>query len=183
MKRLSNFIRDLFDNSETIPFSKVPFRNEVRKLCEQNMCGNFGKSWTCPPAVQSSKELQILLSQFNQVVIFNKIYTLTDSFDWEGMKSGVEDFQSKILKLKKKIRKANPDFHFIALGAGSCGICDTCTYEQQLPCRNPNDAIISVEACGIDVMEMVKENGLTYNNGANTVTYVGALFWDRTVDF
>jgi hypothetical protein len=64
----------------------------------------------------------------------------TDSFDWESMKSGSNDFQSKILKLKKQIRKANPDFYFIALGAGTCGICDTCTYEQQLPCRKPNDA-------------------------------------------
>ncbi len=176
MRQFNDIISDLFDNTKTIPFSKVAFSSEVRKLCEQNMCGNFGKSWTCPPAVESTEELHRQLLQFNQVIIVNKVYALADSFDWEGMKSGAEDFQSKILKLKKVIRKENPDFDFIALGAGRCGICDTCTYEQQLPCRNPNEAIVSVEACGIDVMDMVKEAGLSYNNGPNTVTYVGAVF-------
>lgn len=182
MKRFNKLILDLFDNTKTIPFSKVPVRSEVRTLCEQNMCGYFGKSWTCPPAVDSIEEQYKQLSQFNQVIIVNKVYQLADSFDWEGMKSGAEDFQSNILKLKKEIRKADPGFHFIALGAGTCGICDTCTYEQKEPCRNPNDAIVSVEACGIDVMEMVKENGLAYNNGVNTVTYVGAVFFNQTAD-
>ncbi len=179
MKRFNDFIREFFDNAKTIPLSKVPFESEVRKLCEQNTCGNFGKCWTCPPAVGSTEELQGRLTQFNQVIIVNKIYTLADSFDWEGMKSGAKDFQSNILKLKQKIRKAAPDFHFIALGAGTCGICETCTYGQQLPCRNPQDAVVSVEACGIDVMKMVSENGLAYNNGPNTVTYIGAIFFDR----
>lgn len=182
MKRFNNYIRDLFDNAKMISFSKIPFRSEVRKLCKQNMCGNFGKSWTCPPAVESPEALQIQLSQFNKVMIVNKVYKLSDSFDWEGMQSGARDFQSKILKLKRKIRQTDPDVHFIALGAGICGICDTCTYEEQLPCRNPSDAIVSVEACGIDVMDMLKETGLSYNNGTNTVTYVGAVFFQRIAD-
>jgi predicted metal-binding protein len=182
MKRFNNYIQELFDNAKVISFSKIPFSSEVRKLCEQNMCGNFGKSWTCPPAVESPEELQNQLSHFNQVMIVNKIYKLSDSFDWEGMKRGAEDFQSKILKLKIRIRKSDPDFLFIALGAGICRICEICTYEKKLPCRNPLDAIVSVEACGIDVMDMLKQTELTYNNGPNTVTYVGAVFFQPTSD-
>ena len=178
MMQFDDLIQDLFDNARTFPSSKVPFRAEVRKLCEQNMCGNFGKSWTCPPAIESMEELQAKLSAFTQVVVFNRVYQLTDSFDWEGMQSGAQDFQSRLLKLKKNIRKADPDFLFVALGAGACRICETCTFTEQLPCRLPEDAIVSVEACGIDVMAMMQENGLKYNNGPNTVTYIGALFFD-----
>lgn len=176
MKRFQNRIQDLFDNAKTIPFSGVPFKSEVRQLCEQNMCGCYGKSWTCPPAVESLGKLQLGLSKFDCVVIFLKVYHLEDSFDWEGMKSGIKDFQSRILKLKKSIEKTDPDFRFRVLGAGACSLCDACTYDRQLPCRNPEDALLSVEACGIDVMEMLQNNGLSYNNGKNTVTYVGALF-------
>ncbi len=57
------------------------------------MCGYFGKSWTCPPAIESLEELQVKISQFNQVVVFNKVYQLTDSFDWDGMQNGAQDFQ------------------------------------------------------------------------------------------
>lgn len=176
MKRFTGLICELFDNSKIILSSQVPFRSEVRELCEQNSCGCYGKSWTCPPAVGTLEGLQDQVSHFHQVAIFYKVYPLADSFDWEGMQSGAEDFQSRLLKLKKKIRNTDSDFPFLALGAGACKICETCTYEQQLPCRSPENAHVSVEAYGIDVMEMMKENGLSYNNGPNTVTYVGTLF-------
>ena len=176
MEQLNKIIQDLFEDGKTIPFSAVPFKPEVRKLCEQNMCGYYGKSWTCPPAIEPLEELMVRLSKFNHAVIVKKVYQLEDSFDWDGMKNGIKDFQSRIMKLKTKIMKACPDLHFMVLGAGACSLCETCTYEQQLPCRHPDNAIFSVEAFGIDVMEMMRENGLNYNNGKNTVTYVGTVF-------
>ena len=176
MKQFYDIIRDLFDNTKTIPFSGVPFKPEVRKLCEQNLCGSYGKSWTCPPAVEPLDKLQDQLAEFDGAVIFTRVYPLEDSFDWEGMKSSAKDFQSRVLKLKKNIEKTDPDFRFRVLGAGACTLCDACTYDQQLPCRNPENAIYSVEACGIDVMEMLQKNGLRYNNGKNTLTWVGVLF-------
>ncbi len=98
------------------------------------MCGNFDRRWTCPPAIGSLDELQKEILHNSQVAIVNKVYQLEDSFDWEGMKSGNNDFQSRVLQLKKGIRKTDPDFQFIALGAGGCTICDSCAYKEQLPC-------------------------------------------------
>ncbi|WP_022665408.1 DUF2284 domain-containing protein [Desulfospira joergensenii] len=178
MKKFEPFIQDLFDHSKAIPFSQVTFSQEVRKLCEQNMCGNFRKSWTCPPAVDSIEDLQGQLSLFHRFLLLDKVYPLQDSFDWEGMQKGGRDFQSRILKLKKRIKKADPGFEFLALGAGACKLCDTCTYGQQEPCRNPEDAIVSVEAYGIEVMKLMKEAGLSYNNGPDTVTYIGGIFYE-----
>jgi hypothetical protein len=45
------------------------------------------------------------------------------------------------------------------------------------PCRFPEKAISSVEACGIDVMSLSKSAGVRYNNGKNTVTYIGAVLY------
>lgn len=177
MERFKSVIHELFDDASTLQFADVPFRSEVRALCEQNSCGMFAKTWTCPPAVGSLDEWQGRLSKYPQVIIFSKVYQLADSFDWEGMKSGVLDFQSRVLQLKKKLKKADPDFDSIVLGAGACSLCQNCTYEQDIQCKNPEYAIVSVEACGIDVMSMMRDNGMAYNNGPNTVTYVGTLFF------
>jgi hypothetical protein len=38
--------------------------------------------------------------------------------------------------------------------------------------------IVSLEACGIDVMRLMKVNGLPYYGGPNTVTYIGGLAFD-----
>lgn len=176
MRMIEPLAKQFFDHSKAIPVSGIPFDSEVRRLCEQNMCGNYGKSWTCPPAIDTIEKLQSQLSCFDRCLIFYKVYSLEDSFDWQGMMTGVKDFQSRIFKFKKDLQNQDTELDFFFLGAGSCQLCDTCTYSQQKPCRNPEDALFSVESFGIDAMKMMMENGLNYNNGPNTVTYIGVLF-------
>ena len=177
MQPFETIIETSFDDYKIIPFSKVTFDQEVRTLCEQNMCGCYGKSWTCPPAIDDIETLQSRLAAFSQCFVFYTVYQLEDSFDWEGMMSSVKDFQSRILKSKKKIQDQEQNQEFLFLGAGSCQLCETCTYPEEKPCRNPEDAIFSVESFGIDATKLMQENGLKYNNGANTVTYIGVLFF------
>ena len=180
MKQHEPLIQEFFDHAKTIPLSQVTFSQEVRKLCEQNMCGNFGKSWTCPPAVGSIEELQTQISSFTRILLVDKVYPLEDSFDWEGMKKGGRDFQLQLLKFKKRIKEADPERLFTVLGAGACKLCETCTYREEKPCRKPDHAIVSLEAFGIDVMKMMQESGLKVNNGPNTVTYIGGIFHGET---
>lgn len=170
-------IDTFFDHSKTVPASKIPFDSEVRKLCEQNMCGKYGTCWTCPPAAGSMETLRQRLEGFNGVIIFYKVYELEDSFDWEGMMNSVQDFQSDIFKAQKKIGKTDSRSDCLILGAGACLICDECTYPESKPCRFPEKAIYSVESFGIDAMKMMQDNDLKYNNGPNTVTYIGCLFY------
>lgn len=171
------FVAELFDQSKIIPINAVPFDNEVRKLCEQNMCGCFGKSWTCPPAIGSVEELQLRLSAFKHSLVFYKVYPLEDSFDWQGMMTSVRDFQSRVFQLREKIQKQVPAEEVFFLGAGACQLCENCTYSEKKPCRHPENALFSVESFGIDAMKMMIDNGLSYNNGPNTVTYIGILFF------
>jgi predicted metal-binding protein len=65
---------------------------------------------------------------------------------------------------------------FELLGAGSCSLCEECTYPDA-PCRFPEQARRSMEACGIDVVTLSKENNIRYFNGANTVTYFSVLLY------
>ena len=94
---LYSIIRDSFDQSKDISAASAPFDDEVRKMCEQNTCGKFGKSWTCPPAVGPVEELRSRIASYRDLMIFIKIYTLEDSFDWEGMLNSAKDFQQKII--------------------------------------------------------------------------------------
>lgn len=87
---------------------------------------------------------------------------------------GAKEFNDRLLKLKKDIDKSKD---IMVLGAGACTLCDKCFYIDQKKCRRPDDAIISCEAFGIDVMTLMKENELKYNNGANTVTYIGGVLY------
>ena len=61
------------------------------------------------------------------------------------------------------------------LGAGACGGCNTCARVSGEPCRHPGRAVVSLEAAGVDVVELAKKSGLKYLNGSNTVTYFGLM--------
>ncbi|MBR2616748.1 MAG: hypothetical protein IKC56_00735 [Clostridia bacterium] len=55
-------------------------------------------------------------------------------------------------------------------------MCKTCTYPTA-PCRFPDRARTSMEACGINVVELAKEVGINYVNGQNTVTYFSLILY------
>jgi len=177
MKILKATAEELFDHSLEISSKTIPFSSEVRAMCEQNSCGSYGKNWTCPPALPVLDELQLQLASFTTFLIIYKVYQVKSSFDWQGMMSGVTDFQARMLCLKKKIEAIEPKFDFLVLGAGACQVCASCSFPDGEPCRNPDDAIVSVEAYGIDVMKMMIENKLQYYSGKNTVTYIGGVFY------
>ncbi len=143
-------------------------------MCEHNACGQYDKNWTCPPAVESLDNIRRKLSMFTNMIIVYKIYNIDSSFDWKGMMSGIMDFRDTLINMKNDFPK---DFKYMILGAGSCLVCERCAYIEGEKCRKPEDAFLSVEACGIDVVRLMKDNGLKYHNGVNTVTYIGAVIY------
>ena len=60
------------------------------------------------------------------------------------------------------------------LGAGGCNVCKKCAFPE--PCRFPEKAKTSVEACGINVVSLAKTAKINYTNGENTVTYFTLVF-------
>ncbi|MFV0435873.1 MAG: DUF2284 domain-containing protein [Desulfopila sp.] len=166
-----------FDCAKDIERLAVPLSDECRKMCEQNMCGSYGRNWMCPPAIGSLAELQRQFEGYDRCLIVTKVYTLEDSYDWEGMKNGAKNFQDRLMEYRGLIAAEAPQFGYLMLGAGACLLCPTCSHQVQEPCRFPDKAIVSLEAFGVDVMRMMAEQGLKYNNGVNTVTYIGGIFY------
>lgn len=72
--------------------------------------------------------------------------------------------------------RENRAARFVLLGAGGCSLCEKCSYPDA-PCRHPDKARRSMEACGIDVVSLSRNLGLRYMNGENTVTYFSVLFY------
>ena len=57
--------------------------------------------WTCPPAVESPKELKRTLNQFNYFMVNYHVYPVKSSFDFKDMVSGAVDFDKRLLTIKK----------------------------------------------------------------------------------
>ena len=75
-----------FDNVKKIPVSQIPFEPSLISLCEMNTCGNYKRCYTCPPYVGKTEELVAKAKSYDEIIVFQKIYRLEDSFDIEGIK-------------------------------------------------------------------------------------------------
>ena len=147
---------------------------EVRKICEQNTCRNYGKTWACPPAVGSLQDCQCRVEQYRTMLLFSGKYDLEDSFDFEGMTEGLHAFKNMVDAFEEKIRERLTNY--LLLSNEGCGRCETCTYPTS-PCRYPSKLHHSIEGYGFVVSELAKHAGIRYINGADTVTYFGALLF------
>ncbi len=161
------------DRAAKLYTDKIPFEPSLVELCKMNQCGNYGKCWVCPPYVGETDSLIAKAKAYSEIYVFQKIYHLSDSFDFEGMTKGADDFKKLTNVIFEFCKKNLSDF--LMLGAGGCRICEKCAVQDHLPCRFPEKAYPSLESYGIQVSALAKECGLNYINGQNTVTYFGGI--------
>ena len=162
-----------FDKVSWLEAEKIPFEPSLISLCEMNTCGNYGKSYTCPPLVGKTKELIKKAKEFDRIIVFQKIYPLEDSFDFDGMTAGKDNFSRRLEEVFELCREYLDNF--LLLGAGGCSRCLVCGAKTGVPCRFPDKQIPSLESYGIQVSTLARECGMNYINGQNTVTYFGGI--------
>lgn len=153
-----------------IPTADIPFSPELIHACEKNLCGNYNRSWTCPPAAASPDEQKKIMTAFSSAFIFTTVSALEDSFDYEGMMRAKDRHNALTAEMRAQFGKAHPVY-----GAGACGVCKPCAYPK--PCGFPEKAISSIEAAGINVSELSRIAGIRYYNGENTITFFSMILF------
>ena len=166
--------------SAVISSSAIVFSPELLDCCKTNVCGNYNKSWSCPPACESMDEQKKKIFLYKNVLIFTTVQELEDTFDYEGMEEGRKLHNLLTIEMKNRLGDA-PVF-----GAGGCSVCAgknknsskaACAYPN--PCMYPEKRIGTIEAAGINVTELSKTAKITYNNGQNTVTFFSLVLFDK----
>lgn len=152
--------------------SEIVFSEEVRSLCEQNRCRNYGKTWACPPAVGSFDQCRQKCLAYSNAFVFASVYPLEDSFDFEGMTRGHRQFKEVCDRLYRLLTPP-----FLLLSNEGCVRCAECTYPDA-PCRFPEKLFPSLEGYGILVNRLAESAGIRYWAGPNTVTYFGLVCYD-----
>ena len=161
--------------AEIISVDQIITSAEFREACRQNLCGQWGRCWMCPPDAGDIGELMAKVRQYSHAVWYQTVGELEDSFDVEGMVEAKKKHFRCTYTLEDAAKKLVGDH--LHLTCGACGLCERCARRDDQPCRFPEKALSSLEAYGIDVYQTTRSTGLKYINGQDTVTYFGALLF------
>lgn len=161
-----------FDCTGECDAAQLHVMQDVRDMCRADLCQNFDKSWSCPPACGELSAFQSLIDSKQVCLTFQTVMQMEDSFDIDTMIEAAETQAARIRELAVKLKTALPEAKL--LGSGTCVRCSACTYPDA-PCRFPDDLIVSMEAAGLLVSEVCTTCGIPYNHGENTICYTGCV--------
>jgi len=152
----------------------VIFSDEVRRLCEKNVCGMYGTSWACPPAVGSVEECKNRCADFENAFMFTSLATLNKKYDmveWGETRLVHESITEQVAQIFRDEFKES-----LILSTEGCNICEKCTYPEKT-CRFPNRMFPATESFGIMVIQQAPLCNIKYNNGPNAITYFSMIFF------
>ena len=152
--------------------STIVLKEEVRMMCEANTCGRYNKCWSCPPGCGSLEEFAEQIKGYQHGILVQTVGEIEDSMDFEAMMDAEALHKRHFLQMNEFLRGKYPKT--LAIGTGSCTQCKECTYPDA-PCRFPDRRVSSMEAYGMLVLEVCKDNHLGYYYGPNTIAYTGCF--------
>lgn len=152
-------------------------REEVRSMCAAGKCHVYGHSWACPPACGEIEDFERQMHEFDHCLVVQTVAEMEDDFDFDTMEAAGEKQKGRVLDLVEAIDKAGLSAGTMTLSAGTCTICEECTYPDQ-PCRFPEKRLVSMEAAGLVVSEVCEMADIPYNHGPQTIAYSGCVLYN-----
>ena len=158
-----------------LPFDALILRprQDIRGMCENNICSAYGLNWTCPPFIGSLEECAERLGQYRTGLLLQTVGRMNKYIDTKVYRQTGDRHMDQLHALADEVRKVCPDV--LVLGAGGCQICPRCAYPD--PCRFPERAVSSMEGYGLFVTQVCRDAGAAYYHGERTITYTGCILF------
>jgi predicted metal-binding protein len=120
----------------------------VRMKCQFG-CAGYGRTLCCPPHTPTPDEMRKILDSYS--------YGMLLHLHWQKDYRTVNSFNETLVDLERTIF-LDGFYKAWALGSGPCDRCDKCNISGT--CLHSDRARPSMEACGIDVFETARGQGL-----------------------
>lgn len=152
----------------------LEFSDRVRHIC-QTECAMYGKSWACPPGVGTVEECKAKCLSYNKALLISSLTEVADIADLEATLATRRDHESLTDQVGDILRGHGLDPYILSTEA--CAICGRCAILDGKPCRHPEKMHPCVESQGINIIPTLEANGLEFQYGSNTVTWVSLLLF------
>ncbi len=159
------------DECRKIGVADIVFSELVFSQCKRNTCKNYNLNHACPPRSGTLEENKARVSRYGKGCMVAKIMSIATSKDFNASRAAFKDY---IVDLRLQLEPHG----FCVLGEGPCRICPRCAAVDDEACRFPDRIRYSMEGCGIDVVRMSMNLGMTYNAGGGRIGFFALILYN-----
>lgn len=100
-----------FAAAAVIDTKDIVFDPMFRPYCEENLCGQYGANYSCPPDCGSPEEMKQRVLAHRHALVLQSIWEISDFSDAAAIKQGKTAHNTAEIQLVKKLRaQGHPGF-------------------------------------------------------------------------
>ena len=165
-----------FAVAEIIDTAQLLFDASFRPYCKENLCGQYGANYSCPPDCGSPEVLKQKVLQHNRTLVMQTVWLIPDLNDEAAISHARRTHNNNTLHV---INRLNRDgFHGFMIGASGCLLCDPCKATQNQPCNFPELRYSCISAYCIHVKDMAEKCGMAYDYKDEMLSFFSMYVFD-----
>ena len=159
-----------------IDTDQIEFDPSFRPYCEENLCGQYGVNYACPPDCGSVEEMKQKVLSHRKALVLQTIWEISDYSDKPAIKQAKAAHNAAQIRLAKRVRKEGREGFLV--GASGCALCSPCAIVEGKPCNFPEYQYSCMSAYCIFVYKLTDKCGLEYDCGEGLLAFFGMYVFD-----
>ena len=169
-------LEENFAGAVIVDTKDIAFEPVFRQCCEENLCGQYGCNYCCPPYCGTTEEMEQKVKAHKKALVLQTIWEIQDITDNAAIKPAKKAHNAAQLRLAKKIREGGGPG--ILVGASGCALCSPCHMKAGEPCPHPDERYSCMAAYCVFVQKLAEHCGIEYDCGPGLLAFFGMYVFD-----
>lgn len=151
----------------------IVFDSAFRHYCAENLCGQYGVNYSCPPNCGSVSSMQRIVTGYRKALVVQSQQALHSWNDFDTINRAQQAHTTAMLRIMDCMQRIQS--HGRMCGIGSCSLCEVCTRTTGEPCRHPDRMFSCLSAYCINVQKLAETAGMCYAWGGTQLFLYGMI--------
>lgn len=169
-------VEEGFAAAQIVDTGKIVFDPSFRPYCAENLCGQYGGNYSCPPTCGTPEEMKARILAYKKALVLQTIWEVPDYSDMSVIKPAKAGHNAAELRLVKHLRGQGIDG--LIVGASGCALCAPCALTLGKPCAFPGLRYSCMSAYCIFVKKLADACGMDYDCGEGLLAFFGLYAFD-----
>lgn len=165
-----------FAAAAVVDTTQIVFDSSFRPYCEENLCGQYGVNYACPPDCGTVEQMKSRVLSHKKALVLQTIWEISDYSDKPAIKQAKGAHNAAQIRLAKHLRKDGCAGFLV--GASGCALCSPCAIVEGKPCNFPEYQYSCMSAYCIFVKKLTDQCGMEYDCGEGLLAFFGMYVFD-----